>query len=145
MRNFYSLDKTKYIVALALLLTLTVFILPIHAGETFANPLNQFFGVKSNVNFDYADIRTAFISPAKMEFFGRNECIKKLKQRYNAVWQEKILPVSKFVLEDKINKIYETVRIPYYMEICKLLVQLIIIYIFLTDGKKRMMNYHAIE
>lgn len=141
MRIFNSFYKTKYIVALALLLAFAVFVVPTHVGETFAKPEKPDFPVKSNAFFDYADIiSTAFIAPERTEFFGRFEGVKELKQRHSAVRQEKLLPVTKTILEKYTNNVYASLRIPFYTELCTLLAQLIVIYIFMTDGKKRILK-----
>ena len=140
MRIFNLVYKTKYIVALALLLAFAVFVVPAHIGETFAKPETPNFPVKSNAFFDYVDISASFIAPERTEFFGRFEGVKELKQRHGAVRQEKLLPVTKTVLEKYINSVYANLRIPFYTELCTLLAQLIVIYIFMTDGKKRMLK-----
>lgn len=137
MRIFNLVYKTKYIVALALLLAFAVFVAHTHIGETFAKPETPNFPVKSNAFFDYVDISAAFIAPERTGFFGRYESGKELKQRHGVVRQEKILPEAKTVLEKYINNVYANFRIPYYTEVCTLLAQLIVIYIFMTDGKKR--------
>ena len=141
---FNSVNKTKYFVALALLLSFTVFIGLVHTGETFIKPIkpvNPDFPVKSNAFFNYADMRTAFITSERMEFFGRYEGVRELKQRHNVVRKEKVLPVVKQLLEKYINNVYATARIPYFAEVCKLLAQLIVIYMFMTDGKKRSLKF----
>lgn len=140
MRIFNSVYKTKYIVALALLLSFAAFVVFAHMGETFTKPEIPNFTVKSNAFFDYANISALFIAPERTEFFGRFEGVKDLKQRHSTVRQEKILPVEKNVLEKYINNIYANLRIPYYTEVCTLLAQLIVIYIFMTDGKKRILK-----
>ena len=140
MRIFNSIYKTKNIVALALLLAFAVIAVPTHVGESFAKPETPNFPVKSNAFFDYANISASFIAPERTEFFGRFEGVKELKQRHSTVRQEKILPVEKTVLEKYINNIYANLRIPYYTEMCTLLAQLIVIYIFMTDGKKRILK-----
>lgn len=137
---FNSVYKTKYFIALALLLAFAVFVAPAHVGETFAKPEKPDFPVKSNAFFDYADISTAFIASERTEFFGRFEGVKELKQRHSTVRQEKVLPAEKTVLEKYINNVYANLRIPYYTEVCTLLAQLIVIYIFMTDGKKRILK-----
>ena len=43
--------------------------------------------------------------------------------------------------EKYINNVYATARIPYFAEVCKLLAQLIVIYMFMTDGKKRSLKF----
>ena len=137
MHIFNSVYKTKYFIALALLLVFAVFIAPIDTGETFAKPVNSDLPVKSNAFFNYADIRTAFIATERTEFFGRYEGVRELKQRHSVVRQEKVLPAAKLLLEKYVNNAYATVRMPYYAEVCKLLAQLIVIYMFMTDGKNR--------
>lgn len=140
MRIFNSVYKTKYIVALALLVAFAVFVVPTHVGERFGKPETPNFPVKCNSFFDYADISASFITPERTEFFGRFEGVKELKQRHSTVRQEKILPVAKTVLETYINNVYVNLRISYYTEVCTLLAQLIVIYIFMTDGKKRILK-----
>lgn len=141
MRIFNLVYKTKYIVALALLLAFAAFVVPTRMGETFAKLETLNFPDKSNAFFDYVDIiSTSFIAPERTEFFCRFEGVKELKQRHSAVRQEKLLPVTKTVLEKYINSVYANLRIPFYTELCTLLAQQIVIYIFMTDGKKRMLK-----
>lgn len=134
---FNSVYKNKYFIALALLLVFAVFIAPIETCKTFEKPVNPDFPVKSNAFFSYADMRTAFIAPERTGFFGRYEGVRELKKRHSVVRKEKELPTTKLLLEKYVNNTYATVRIPYYAEVCKLLVQLIVVYMFMTDGKKR--------
>ena len=140
MHIFNSAYKTKYVVVFALLLAFSVFIVPDNIGGIFLKPEKQDFPVKSNDFFNYADISTSFIAPERTEFFGRFEGVKELKQHHSAVRQEKLLPVTKTVLEKYINSVYANLRIPFYMELCTLLAQLVVIYIFMTDGKKRILK-----
>lgn len=137
VRIFNSIHKTKYFIALALLLTFAVFVAPINFGETFTKPVSTDYPVKSNSFFNYADIHTAFFVLERTESFSRFESVKDLKQRHSVTRQEKILPATKLLLEKFVNNVYATARIPYYAEVCKLLAQLIVIYMFMTDGKKR--------
>lgn len=137
MRIFNSVNKTKYFTALALFLAFAVFIGPTAAGGTFVKTVKPDFLVKSNAFFNYADMRTAFIAPGRTTFFGRYDGLRELKQRHSFVRQEKLLPATNLLLEKYVNNVYATARIPYYAEVCKLLAQLIVIYIFMTDGKKR--------
>lgn len=137
MRIFNSVNKTKYFIALALLLAFAVFVGYTAAGGAFVKTVKPDFPVKNNAFFNYADMRTAFIAPEITTLFGRYEGVRGLKQRHSVVRQEKLLPATKLLLEKYVNNVYSTARIPYFAEVCKVLSQLIVIYIFMTDGKKR--------
>jgi hypothetical protein len=137
MHIFNSVYKTKYFIALALLLAFAFLVVLINIGTEPTELVIPKSQVNGNVFFDCGNISTVFVSPAKTEFFGKYEGVKGLKQRHNVVRQDNILSTPDFVLENHINSVYATSRIPYYTEVCKLLAQLIVIYIFMTDGKKR--------
>ena len=135
MHIFNSVSKTKYIVAFVLLMAVAAFVCPAHIGQTFSMTEKTDFTVKSNMFFGDENIGVILIAPGKVPQFGGFEGAKELKQRYNGVRQDRILPAEKSLIERYIINVYTNHSIPYYAEVCILLAQLIVVYTFLKDGK----------
>ena len=137
---FNSVFKTKYIVAFVLLMAVAAFACHAHIGQNFGMTEKTDFPVKSNMFFGDENTGVILIAPGKVSQFGRFESAKELKQRYNGVRQDKILLMEKSLIERYIINVYTNHSIPYYAEVCILLAQLIVMYTFLTDGKKRILK-----
>lgn len=137
---FNSVFKTKYIVAFVFLMAVAAFVCPAHIGQNFVMTEKTDLPVKSNIFFGNENTGVILIAPGKASRFGRFESAKELKQRYSGVRQYKILSVEKSLIERYIINVYTNNSIPYYAEVCILLTQLIAVYTFLTDGKKRILK-----
>lgn len=140
MHIFNSVFKTKYIVAFVLLIAVAAFVCPAHIGQNFSMTEKTDFTVKSDIFFGNENTGVILIAQGKVPQFGRFESAKELKQRYSGVRQDKILHAEKSLIERYIINVYKNHSIPYYAEVCILLAQLIVVYTFLTDGKKRILK-----
>ena len=137
---FNSVFKTKYIVAFVLLMAVAAFVCSAHIGQNFGMTEKTDFPVKSNIFFGNENTDAMLIAPGKVSQFGRFESAKELKQKYNGVRQDKILHAEKSLIERYIINVHTNHSTTYYAEVCILLAQLIVVYTFLTDGKKRILK-----
>lgn len=138
MRIFNSVNKTKYTAAFLLLLAFSVVIIPYHAGGAFDSFVRSDFSSEGSSCFCYKNIiHESFIYLEKIEPFGSCEVLKKPHSQHRAVRQIKVLPNVNFAAEKYKSYKYAVTKAPHHMQVFKLLAQLIVIYIFLTDGKKR--------
>ena len=126
--------------AFVLLMAVAAFACHAHLGQNFGMTEKTDFPVKRNMFFGYENTGVILIATGKVSEFGRLESAKELKQRYNGVRQDKILLMEKSLIERYIINVYTNHSIPYYAEVCILLAQLIVMYTFLTDGKKRILK-----
>lgn len=138
MRIFNSVNKTKYIVALALLLALAFLVAPVNIrGKSLWLVMTE-FQADNNVFFDCANTSPIFMIQKKIEPLRKREDIERLKQ--SAKPQTSILSASGVILEKYKNNIYESDRVVYYIKACTFMAQLIITYILVADGKKRILR-----